>query len=225
MHKFNKIILLFVICFVLIGFYRICNRSKCLNLEEFEQFYYKDNLYVLPDDYDEISSEYMFYGDKHKVGYTIGFYSNVTATYVLDADIEENVLFQEYGFFWFKEGYQLPTLNKSNIKKLLIQKLDNYGDIITSKEFDLKNYPFENLYVDYDIDSNNDSFLLNINNFSRYRIKFIYDCGIISNFCDRFVIYNNKIYIETKNEFDERKICVLHEDYSNNLLDFVLSID
>lgn len=216
-------ILNIVIISVFICFITCCNnpncKNKCLNYENFNEFYYNDNLYVLPDSHYDIYSKYDFYGAMHKIGYTIGVYGKVFETYVLDNDIEENILFQKEGrYFWFKDGFELPNISEINIDKLLIQKLDYKGYVIEEKEFLLENILLNDLLVEFNADANKDLFLLDYNNFLTYRIKYIYENGFISKKYDRMTIYNNNLFIEKINEAKERMIYSLNEDYTLSLI-------
>ena len=109
------------------------------------------------------------------------------------------------------------------ITKLFIEKMDSKSYVVEEKEFDLDNILFNEILEEYSIDLNRDSFLLNIDNFLKYRIRYIYDDWIISNEYDRFTIYNGNLFIEKINEFDERKIYLVDEKHTANLYDFVLN--
>lgn len=225
MHKiFQFVFILFCVSFI-IGCDFMNNKEKCLNSENFEKFYFNDNLYTLAGNYYDIISKYDFYGEMHKIGYTIGVYNKIFETYVLDIDTEENILFQKDGkYFWIKDGFEFPDLSNVNINKLLVQKFDYEGNIVEEKEFLLENILINDLLVEYDVDDNKDSFLVDNNNFLTYRIKYIYENGIVTKYYDRMTIYNNNLFIENINEHNERIIYVLNEEISLCLYEFILNI-
>lgn len=65
MRKFINFLFLLVLSTALFSCNYIDNRDECLNLDDFEKFYYNGNLYSLPSNHSEISSKYCFYGEKH----------------------------------------------------------------------------------------------------------------------------------------------------------------
>ncbi len=220
---FSLMLILFIILF-LAGCDELINRNKCLNYFQFEKFFYNGHLYIQPENFDDLYIKYDFYGTSHKVGYTIGVYRKIFETHVLDCDTEENILFQKKGmYFWLKEGFEFPNSDEMKITKLFIEKMDSKSYVVEEKEFDLDNILFNEILEEYSIDLNRDSFLLNIDNFLKYRIKYIYDDWIISNEYDRFTIYNGNLFIEKINEFDESKIYLVDKKHTANLYDFVLN--
>ena len=217
-----------LLCLCFISFLTSCNMTKkkeCLNYENFEKFHYNNKIYSLPDNFNEIYSKFNFYGNKHQVGYTIGVYNNIYKTYILDSDEEENVLFQENGrYFWVKEGFVFPNTDELNITKLLIEKLNSKGYIIKEKEYALENISINELFIEYVIDQNNDSFLNDESNFLTYRIRYIYKDYIITKYYDRITIYNDKVYIEKYDESNERRIYIVNDKYALSLYNCILSI-
>lgn len=77
----------------------------------------------------------------------------------------------------------------------MVQKFDYEGNIVEEKEFLLENILINDLLVEYDVDDNKDSFLVDNNNFLTYRIKYIYENGIVTKYYDRMTIYNNITYL------------------------------
>ena len=227
--KMYRYLLSLFLCLCFISFLTSCNITKkkeCLNYENFEKFQYNNKIYCLPDNFNEIYSKFDFYGNKHQVGYTIGVYNKIFKTYILDIDEEENILFQENGrYFWFKEGFVFPNTDELNITKLLIEKLDSEWYIIKEKEYVLENISLNEFFIEYAIDQNTDSFLNDDNNFLTFRIKYIYEDYIITNYYDRIIIYNDKVYIKKYNESNERKICIVNDKYALSLYDCILSMD
>ena len=212
-----SLVLVFIVCVQLV------RRKQCLNYENFDKFYYNNHLYIRPVNNTDIYKNYSFYGEKHKVGYTIGVYNKVFETFVLDTDTEENILFQEYGiYFWFKEGFEFPDVTNMNISKLLIEKADYWGDNIEGKEYLLGNIPLNDLFVEYNVNSTEDSPLLDYHNFSKYRIRYLYDGGILTNYYNRFAIYNERTFVENINSFGERKIYVLNGSYAPSVYEFIM---
>lgn len=181
---------------------------------------------MLPENYYDITSKYDFYGKKHQIGYTIGNHGNPQKTYVLDSDTEENILFQEYnGYFWLKEGFNFPNINKLDVTKLLINKLDSDGFYtLKEKEYILEEISIDELFVEYIVDPETESFLNDTNNFLRFRIQYIYDNYIITKYNNRFTIYKNRIFFQKRNELDQRKIYVLNDKYASSFYECVLSI-
>lgn len=200
-------------------------RKNCLNYESFEEFYYNNNVYILPDDYNDIYSKYDFVGKNHQIGYTIGVYDKVFSTYVLDSDTEENILFQKDGrYFWFKEGFEFPNVEQLDVSKILIEKLDSNGYIVKEKEYALENISINELFIVYKVDQSVDTFLTGDNNFLTFRIKYIYDDYIITKYYDKIAIYNNKVFLEKFNELNERQIYVVNDEYALNLYECILNI-
>ncbi len=220
-----SLLCLFVIC-LLASCDKIVLRKECLNYENFYTFYYNNNKYTLPENYYDITTEYDFYGKKHQIGYTIGFYGKPQKTYVLDSDTEENILFQEYnGYCWLKEGFNFPDINKLDVTKLLINKHDSIGlHILKEKEYTLEEISIDELFVEYTVDPKTESFLNDTNNFLRFSMQYIYDDYIITNYYDRLTIYKNMIFLRRCNELDERKIYVVNDKYASSFYECVLSI-
>ena len=217
-----------LLCLCFISILTSCNITKkeCLNYENFEKFYYNNKIYCLPDNFNEIYSKFDFYGTKHQVGYTIGVYNKIFKTCILDNDKEENILFQENGrYFWFKEGFVFPNIEESNVTKLLIEKLDSKGYIIKEKEYALENISIDEFFTEYVINQNYNSFLNDENNFLTFRIKYIYEDYIVTNYYDKITIYNGKVYLNKYNESNERKIYVVNNKYALSLYDCILSMD
>ena len=218
-----------LLCLCFISFLTSCSITKkkeCLNYENFEKFHYNNKIYCLPDNFIEIYSKFNFYGNKHQVGYTIGVYNKVFKTYILDSDEEENILFQENGrYFWFKEGFVFPNIEESDVTKLLIEKVDSKGYIIKEKEYVLEDISIDEFFTEYVIDQNYNSFLNDENNFLTFRIKYIYEDYIVTNYYNKITIYNGKVYIEKYNESNERKIYVVNDKYTLSLYDCILSMD
>lgn len=218
-----------LLCLCFISFLTSCNipkKKECLNYENFEKFYYNNKTYCLPDNFNEIYSKCDFYGNRHQVGYTIGVYNKVFKTCILDNDKEENILFQENGrYFWFKEGFVFPNIEESDVTKLLIEKLDSKGYIIKEKEYVLEDISIDEFFTEYVIDQNYNSFLNDENNFLTFRIKYIYEDYIVTKYYNKIAIYNDKVYIEKYDEFNERKIYIVNDKYTLSLYDFILSMD
>lgn len=220
-----SLLCLFVIC-LLASCDKIVLRKECLNYENFYTFYYNNNKYTLPENYYDITSKYDFYGKKHQIGYTIGFYGKPQKTYVLDSDTEENILFQKYNSYcWLKEGFNFPDINELDVTKLLINKLDSDGFYtLKEKEYTLEEISIDELFVEYTVNPKTESFLNDTNNFLRFSIQYIYDDYIITNYYERLTIYKNKIFFEKYNELEERKIYVLNDKYASSFYECVLSI-
>lgn len=225
MHKTFTLLL----CLCFISFLTSCNITKkkeCLNYENFEKFHYNNKIYCLPDNFIEIYSKFDFYGTKHQVGYTIGVYNKVFKTCILDSDKEENILFQDDGgYFWLKEGFVFSNIEESEVTKLLIEKLDSKGYIIKENEYTLENISINEFFTEYLINQNTDSFLNDENNFLTFRIKYIYEDYIVTKYYNKIAIYNDKVYIEKYDEFNERKIYVVNDKYALSLYDCILSMD
>ncbi len=225
MHKTLKFVFVLLVVSIIGGFViSIYMRNKCFNNDNFEEFYYNDSLYSLPDNYDDIYDKYNFYGTMHKIGYTIGVYSKVFDTYVLDNDTEENILFQKNGaYFWLKEDFDFPDLSKSNIAKLLAQKLDDKNYVLKEEEFLLENILLNDLFEEYSIDASKDSFLLDSNNYSTYRIKYFYENGISTNDYYKITFYNDNIIFENIYEKNKRVFYMLNKNCSLRLYEFILN--
>ena len=236
MRKIYQFIFILLFTCVLAGCIPV-SREECLNYEDFEKFYYNGNLYVMPEELSDFNYNYSIYGQKHLVGYTIGNYGFPTETYVLDNDIEENILFQFYygrNFdFWLKEGYELPEMTEENINKLVIKKWDDddEGGVIETREFSLDNTSINDLFVEYSVDDSNDSFLLDKENFSKYSVDAIYYDSFIDFSYARFTFYNNTLffqrYIDLDEKHRERKIYVLNENEraAERLYELILSLE
>lgn len=224
MLKILKLIIIIIFSSFYICRDYIIHKNECLNIEDFENFYYNDNLYILPDNYSDIYSHYNFYGPMHKIGYTIGAHNKVIETYVLDNDIENNILFQKDGrYFWFKEGFEFPNMKNINISKLLVLKYNKEGLIVEENEFLLKDILLSDLLIEYTVNDSKDSFLADNNNFLKYGIRYIYENGIITEYSEMVTIYNKKLFIKRINEKNERVIYILNEEYSSELYEFVLN--
>lgn len=221
MRKVLLFILFLFSLFAFAGCNRFANKRKCLNYDTFKEFYYNNHLYRIPNNYDEIYSAYEFYGPKHKVGYTIGVYNHVFETYVLDNDIEENILFQEYGYFWFKEGFNITDLSKIPISKLLIEKLDSNGFSKINKEFQVENAYIADLFIEYSVDSIKEPYLLDHNNYLKYCIKVVFGDAIISRSYYFIALYNENVFIETYSLFHIKTIYVINKQYSTSLYEFI----
>lgn len=224
MHKIKKIMIIIFFCCLISSCGNIVSKNECLNYENFEKFDYKDSTYILPDNYYEIHSQYDFYGKMHKIGYTIGVYGKVFETYILDNDIDENIVIQKGGrYFWFKEGYTFPIISELKVNKLLIEKLDSEGYIIKEKEFSLDDITYDDMFVEYNLDIYEDTFLLDYNNFLTYRIRYIYENNIITKKYNKITIYNDNLFLEKYNAENERKIYILKDNSPLNLYEFILN--
>ncbi len=96
-----------IIIFLIIGSFLILNgcSHNALNYRNFSEFTYNGNKYYL---YDGIYPFY-FRGEKRFVGYMKGYDIVLEKAYILESDLEENIIFidDDYGkTFWLKEGYK-----------------------------------------------------------------------------------------------------------------------
>ena len=223
MRRFINFLFLLVLITALFSCNYIVGRDECLNLDDFEKFYYNGNLYSLPSNHYEISSKYSFYGEKHQIGYTIGVYNKVFETYALDTDVEENILFQKNGkYFWLKEGFEFPNLNECNVTKLLIEKLDFEGYI--EREFLLEDISINDLLIEYNADPNTESFLLSYDNFVTYQMHHIYENGIMLRASDSVAVFNGKIFAKKYEQTVASKVYVVNEMCQLNLYDIITNL-
>lgn len=73
----------------------------------------------------KIRESFDFVCEKHKIGYTTGVYSKCFPTYILDINAESNIIFQEYGYFWFKKGFAWSDINSLAVESLVFIKSDS----------------------------------------------------------------------------------------------------
>lgn len=225
MRRFINFLFLLVLFTALFSCNYIDGRDECLNLDDFEKFYYNGNLYSLPSNHSEISSKYSFYGEKHQIGYTIGVYNKVFETYALDTDVEENILFQKNGkYFWLKEGFEFPNLNECNVTKLLIEKLDFEGYIVNEREFVLEDISINDLLIEYNADPNTESFLLSYDNFVTYQMHHIYENGIMLRASDSVAVFNGKIFAKKYEQTVASKVYVVNEMCQLNLYEIITNL-
>lgn len=226
MRRFLSYLLLVILACFFLSCDAYTKRKESLNYEDFEKFYYNGNLYILPENYSDIGGKYTFYGEKHKVGYTIGVYNRAFETYVLDIDVEENILFTDHIYFWFKEGYEFPDIYELNVTKLLFSKIgEDSVYTVDERLYLLENITINDLFIEYIVDKNNDSYLLDEKNFLRYEMRYIYENGVLMNHHFDVAIYNNRVFVEKYDEDNRRKLYVSNEEYSNILCELLLDMN
>ena len=105
---------------IFLGIHISCLYNNALNKNNFEEFEYNGNSYILLENNENF--EYSLFGDKHLIGHTLGNMGRLVDTYILDMDVEENFIFQEYGYIWIKKDYILDT-NNLIIKSFYFHKI------------------------------------------------------------------------------------------------------